>query len=101
MRWSLRRRPAQAVGDATAKHLLIQGFEAARAVAVDDQLCRGCYLDETDEITEEMNGRGGGQYAIASTPLGAHLRGVVYLDTVGASRSLADTSPSLGAPSDG
>ena len=33
--------PEQAVGDATAKHLLIQGFEAARAVAVDDQLAVG------------------------------------------------------------
>ena len=78
--------PAQAVGDATAKHLLIQGYEAARAVAVEDHLCRGCYLDETDEITEEMNGRSGGQYAIAFTPFGARLPGVVYLDTVGTSR---------------
>lgn len=78
--------PDQTVGDLTARHLLIQGFEAARAVAVEDHLCGGCYLDETGEITEEMNGRSGGQYAIAFTPFGAHLPGVVYLDTVGASR---------------
>ena len=64
---------------------------------VEDHLCRGCYLGETDEITEEMHRRSGGQYAIAFTPFGARLPGVVYLDTVGRVGSLADTSPSTRA----
>lgn len=76
----------QAVGDTTAKQLLVTGFKAARELGRDDHLCRGCYPAETDEITEEMNARTGGQYAIAFTPLGAHFPDVVYLDTVGTGR---------------
>jgi hypothetical protein len=76
----------QRVTDAEARRLLLRAFDAARTLGREDGLCRGCYPDDTDEITEDMNGITGDPYAIAFTAFGARMRGVVYVDTVGADR---------------
>ncbi len=69
--------------DAEAKRLLVRAFHAARLLGRKDGLCRGCYPSEAGEITEDMNGVTGDPYAIAFTSFGAHMPGVVYVDTVG------------------
>jgi hypothetical protein len=76
----------QRVSDADARRLLLRAFHAARGLGRQEGLCRGCYPAEADEITEDMNGLTGDPYAIAFTPFGARMRGVVYVDTVGPDR---------------
>jgi hypothetical protein len=76
----------QRVSDRDARRLLLRAFQAARELGRTDGLCRGCYPDDADEITEELNGLTGDQYAIAFTSFGARMRGVVYVDTVGGDR---------------
>jgi hypothetical protein len=73
----------QPVTDADAKRLLVRAFHAARLLGRRDGLCHGCYPSEAGEITEDMNGITGDPYAIAFTSFGAHMPGVVYVDTVG------------------
>jgi len=76
----------QAVSDSQARALLARAFHAARAIGREDGACRGCYPSDASEITEDLNARTGDEYAAASTPFGAHLPGVVYVDTTGAGR---------------
>lgn len=71
------------VSDATAKHLLVRALDAAYALGHDHHLCQGCYPSSAADITEDMNTKTGDPYAIAFTPTGVTLPGVVYLDTVG------------------
>ena len=76
----------QAVPDSKARALLLRAFHAARAIGREDGVCRGCYPADASEITEDMNARTGDEYAASPTPFGAHLPGVVYVDTTGAGR---------------
>jgi hypothetical protein len=77
---------SQAVPDRQARALLVRAFHAARAIGREDGTCRRCYPTDASEITEDMNARTGDQYAAAATPFGAHLPGVVYVDTTGSGR---------------
>jgi hypothetical protein len=74
---------AQRVSDADARRLLLRAFHAARLLGRRDGLCSGCYPSVAGDITEDMNDITGDPYAIAFTPFGAHMPGVVYVDTVG------------------
>jgi hypothetical protein len=74
------------VSDSIAQHLLLRAFHAARLLGRRDHLCGGCYPSVAGDITEDMNGITDEPYAIAFTPMGAHMTGVVYLDTVGAGK---------------
>ncbi len=76
----------QPVSNSTAQHLLMRAFRAARQLGQHDHLCSGCYPSVAGDITEDMNGITGDAYAIAFTPMGAHMNDVVYLDTVGAGK---------------
>jgi len=76
----------QAVTDGAARSALREALAAAHRIGDERHLCSGCFPTVAADLTEDMNAATGLPFAVAVTPFGARMAGVVYLDTVGASR---------------
>lgn len=74
------------VGTRQAQLVLRRAYAAAQRLSRREQLCSGCYPASAADLTEDLYDASGIPFAVAFTAFGAHLPGVVYLDTVGADR---------------
>jgi hypothetical protein len=74
------------VGNPQARLVLHRAYAAARQLSRRRGLCSGCYPVSPADLSEDLYDASGIPFAVAFTPFGAHLPGVVYLDTVGADR---------------
>ena len=91
----------ETVGNRQARAVLRRAFVAADRLSRRRGLCRGCYPASAADLTEDLYDTSGIPFAVAFTPFGARLPGVVYLDTVGADRLSRDHITFYSRTSDG